>query len=59
MSLHYLVQYDFQKTGGNLKSLDSTAKHLRCDGLLYYKFITQFAGIFLISEHLVKYTEQR
>ena len=26
------------------KSIDSTAKHLNCDGLLNYKFITQFAG---------------
>ena len=28
----------------NDKSHDSTAKHLSCDGLLRYKFITQFAG---------------
>ena len=28
----------------NDKSQDSTAKHLSCDGLLHYKFITQFAG---------------
>jgi len=34
----------------------STAKHLSCDGLLYYKFITQFVGdrILNIGEHLVK-----
>jgi len=34
----------------------STAKHLSCDGLLHYKFITQFVGerIFKIGEHLVK-----
>jgi len=40
----------------NDKSQDSTAKHLSCDGLLHYKFITQFAGkkIFLIGEHLAK-----
>jgi len=28
----------------NDKSQDSTAKHLSCDGLIHYKFITQFAG---------------
>ena len=28
----------------NDKSQDSTGKHLSCDGLLHYKFITQFAG---------------
>jgi len=28
----------------NDKSQDSTAKHLSCNGLLHYKFITQFAG---------------
>jgi len=28
----------------NDKSQDSTAKHLSCDGLLHYKFISQFAG---------------
>ena len=27
----------------NDKSQGSTAKHLRCDGLLHYKFIIQFA----------------
>jgi len=40
----------------NEKSQDSTTKHLSCDGLLHYKFITQFArgGIFKIGEHLAK-----
>ena len=41
----------------NDKSQDSTAKHLSCDGLIHYKFITQFAGetiFFQISEHLLK-----
>jgi len=28
----------------NDKSQGSTAKHLRCDGLLQYKFIIQFSG---------------
>jgi len=28
----------------NDKSQDRTAKHLCCDGLLHYKFFTQFAG---------------
>ena len=28
----------------NDKLQDSTAKHLSCDGLLHYKFFTQFAG---------------
>ena len=38
------------------KSQDSIAKHLSWDGLLYYKFITQFAieRIFKIGEHLAK-----
>ena len=52
MSLHYLVKYECQKTGANLKksivlndkSQDSIAKHLSCDELLHYKFIIQFAG---------------
>jgi len=50
MPLHYLVKYECQKTGGNLKyvaindkSQGSTAKHLSCGELLHYKFITQFA----------------
>ena len=40
----------------NDKSQGSIAKHLRSDGLLYYTFITQFAGerIFKIGEHLAK-----
>jgi len=40
----------------NDKSQGSTAKHLRCDGLLHYKFIIQFAGErnFKIGEHLAK-----
>ena len=34
----------------------STAKHLSCDGLLRYNYITQFAGerISKTSEHLAK-----
>jgi len=34
------------------KSQDRTAKHLSCDGLLHYKFFTQFAGekIFKIGD---------
>jgi len=41
-------------------SQDRTAKHLSCDGLFHYKFITQFAGkrIFIIGEHLVKLQEK-
>ena len=40
----------------NDKSQGSIAKHLSYGGLLYYKYITQFAGerIFKISEHLAK-----
>ena len=40
----------------NDKSQGSIAKHLRCDELLYYTFIIQFAGerIFKIGEHLAK-----
>jgi len=40
----------------NDKSQGSTTKHLRCNVLLYYKFIIQFAGkrIFKIGEHLAK-----
>jgi len=35
----------------NDKSQDSTAKHFSCDGLLYYKFVTQFAGeIFFLNQ---------
>jgi len=37
----------------NDKSQDSTAKHLRCDDLLDYKFSIQFAGeIFLQSVNI-------
>jgi len=41
----------------NDKSQDSTAKHLSCDRLLHYKFITEFAGreIFKIGERLAKF----
>jgi len=28
----------------NEKSQGSTTKHVRCDGILHYKFIIQFAG---------------
>ena len=40
----------------NDKSQGSIAKHLSCDGLLHYKFITQFVGerTFNIDEHLAK-----
>ena len=40
----------------NDESQGSIAKHLSWDGLLYYKFITQFATkrIFKIGEHLAK-----
>jgi len=40
----------------NDKSPSSTAKHLRCDELLYYTFIIQSAGerIFKIGKHLAK-----
>ena len=49
MSLHYLVKYECQYTGSNLKlcsvindkSQGRTAKHLSCDGLLHCKCITQ------------------
>ena len=64
---HYLVKYECQKTGSNLKHVhlcivindkfqDSTAKHLSCDGLLQYKFIIQFISkrILKIDEHLGK-----
>jgi len=64
MSLHYLVKYGCQKKWHqceiciviNDKSQGSKAKHLRNDELLYYAFITQFAGerIFKIGEHLAK-----
>ena len=64
MSLNYFVKYEYQKTTDNLKkcieindkSQGSITKHLSCDVLLYYKFITQFASerIFKIGEHLAK-----
>jgi len=40
----------------NYKSQGSMTKHLKCDVLLYYKFITQFGGerIFKIGEDLAK-----
>jgi len=40
----------------NDKSRGSVAKHLRCDELLHYTFVTLFAGerIFKIGEHLTK-----
>jgi len=40
----------------NGKSQRSIAEHLSYDGLLYYKYIVQFAGdrIFKIGEHLAK-----
>jgi len=63
MSLPYLVKYECQKWHRseiciviNDKSEGITAKHLRCDELLYYTFIIQYAGerIFKIGEHLAK-----
>jgi len=66
MSLHYLVKYECQKTGANLKyvlrlminhhSLGSIAKNLSCDGLLHYIYIFESAGkrIFKIRKHLAK-----
>ena len=44
----------------NDKLKGSIAKHLRCDVLLYYKFVVQFAGerIFKIGEHLRHSSEQ-
>ena len=63
MSLHYLVKYECQKCHQyeiciviNDKSQGSIAKQLRCDELLYYRFIIHFAGeiIFKIGEHLAK-----
>jgi len=55
MSLHYLVKYQCQKTGSNLKY--SIAKHLSYDGLLHYKFVSHCASkrIFKIREHLAKF----
>jgi len=54
VSIHYIVKYECQKNGSNLKyigyivindkSQGSVAKHLSWDGLFHYKFITQFAG---------------
>jgi len=43
----------------NDKSQDSTARRLSCDGLLHYKFMTQFASgtICEIGEHLPKYLQ--
>jgi len=40
----------------NDKSPGTIAKHLRCGDLLFYTFITQFAGerVFKIGEHLAK-----
>jgi len=45
----------------NDKSQDSTATHLSYDGLLHYKFITQFAREkkFKIGEHLAKLQGKR
>jgi len=51
MSLRYLVKYECQKTGGNLKyvyingkSQGSIAKNLSFDRLFHYKFFIQFVG---------------
>ena len=37
--------------------INSTARYLSCDGLLYYKFICQFANErnFKIGEHVAKF----
>ena len=43
MLLYYLVKYEYQKTK-NHKVVCCITKHLRCDVLLYYTFIIQFAG---------------
>ena len=64
MSLHYLLKYECQKTGGNRskicvgindKSQDSTTKHFSYE-LLFCKFIIKFAGeeMFEIGEHPAK-----
>jgi len=44
----------------NDKSQGTIAKHLRCDELLYYTFITQYTGeiIFKTGEHLAKLEEK-
>ena len=52
----------WSKTGSNVKYVlwlmtnGKLAKHLSCDGLFDYKFITQFAGerSIRIGEHLAK-----
>jgi len=63
ISLHCLVKYKRHKTSNNLKnavindnSHGNITKHLGCNVLLYYKFITHVAGerIFKICEHLAK-----
>jgi len=63
MSLHYLVKYECPKWRQseiciviNDKSQGSIAKHLRCDELLYYAFIIQSAGEWIVKtgEHLAK-----
>ena len=44
----------------NIKSQGSITKHLRCDVLLYYTFIIQFAGerILKIGEKFGKVTDK-
>jgi len=62
MSLHYLVKYECRKWHSEIRiaindeSQGSIAKNLRCDELLYYKFVIHCAGerIFKIGEHLAK-----
>ena len=57
MSLHYL-KYECQKTIDNLKKCIAINDKSQgsCDVLLYYNFITQFAGerIYKIGENLAK-----
>jgi len=57
MSLHYL-KYECQKTIDNLKKCIEINDKSQgsCDVLLYYNFITQFAGerIYKIGENLAK-----
>jgi len=45
----------------NDKWQSSIAKHLTCDGLLHYKYVSQFAGerTFKIGEHLAKLQAKR
>ena len=65
ISLHYLVKYECQKTGGNLKyvwwlkikSHGSIAEHLSCDGLRTY--IHPFNGPFSGSIQVRRYQKDK